>query len=76
MNEEQWALVQAALNMEARPRDPALKFQARMDCYLKIWRIMFPARLYPDLVEPTSPCKLYCLSSGNLFPQKNLLTRN
>jgi hypothetical protein len=59
MDEEQWTDVQTALAQadRHRPRKDATWVQAQLDCFLGVWRILFPEG---DLDEPISPCKSGC----------------
>ncbi|KAI0405733.1 hypothetical protein F4802DRAFT_561792 [Xylaria palmicola] len=75
MDDEPWERVQARIAGEKhnRPRQYSEWFEAQKQCFLDVWRIIFPRALYPHLNEPLSPFHPDSSSLASLGPRIGIL---
>lgn len=73
MNDEQWSAVQARIAVQKRPRPYSIWFKVQKECFLDVWRIIFPRTRFPQLNEPLSPFNPDSSELANLKPQSRIL---
>jgi len=67
IDENKWDMVEKALRTPKLKRQGAFIRKSDFEKWLDVWKILFPADLYPDLPEPQHPCKCVIPSCTVLY---------
>ncbi|KAI1635725.1 hypothetical protein F4809DRAFT_612718 [Biscogniauxia mediterranea] len=75
MDNMQWDEVQKTIMRASakRPRKPHPRSNVQKECFLAVWRIIFPKDRFPNLREPISPYYLDDNEIARLVPQSLVL---
>ncbi|KAK8061717.1 hypothetical protein PG994_008083 [Apiospora phragmitis] len=76
MTSKQWHEVEGVLrsaSLKHHPKGIDEWFEAQTECYLDIWRILFPPEFFPTLAEPSNPFHMTSPDHREPLEQVNIL---